>query len=148
MKLPLEREDIKKLLPHRGDILLVDRVTHLEPGARVVGVKEVRSDEWWVSGHFPGNPVMPGVLIVEALAQVAGVLYVGSDDTTAKREMFLVGIDRIRFRKLVQPGDTLELEVRSGRQRRKIWWFEVCARVGDTVVADGQMMATVREIAG
>jgi 3-hydroxyacyl-[acyl-carrier-protein] dehydratase len=147
MKLPLEREDIKKLLPHRGDILLVDRVTVLEPGVRVVGHREVRHDEWWVSGHFPGNPVMPGVLIAEALAQVAGVLYVGAEDTAAQREMFLVGIDRIRFRKLVQPGDRLDLEVRSGRQRRQIWWFDVCARVGETVVADGQMMATVREVA-
>jgi 3-hydroxyacyl-[acyl-carrier-protein] dehydratase len=146
VNLPLDRKAIESLLPHRGEILLVDRVIALEPGVRAVGIKDVRSDEWWTSGHFPGNPIMPGVLIAEALAQVAGLLYMGADAPGQKREMFLVGIDRLRFRKLVQPGDTLELEVKSGRQRRRIWWFDVCARVGDAVVADGQMMATVREV--
>jgi 3-hydroxyacyl-[acyl-carrier-protein] dehydratase len=108
--LPLEAADIMRIIPHRYPFLLVDRIVELEPGVRAVGLKSVSSNEPQFTGHFPGRPIMPGVLMVEALAQTAGVAVFTLDEYRGKLGLF-AGIDECRFRRLVQPGDTLRLEV-------------------------------------
>jgi 3-hydroxyacyl-[acyl-carrier-protein] dehydratase len=108
--LPLEAADIMRLLPHRYPFLLVDRIVELEPGKRAVGIKQVSSNEPHFTGHFPGRPIMPGVLMVEALAQTAGIAVMTLDDYRGKLGLF-AGIDDCRFKRLVVPGDTLRLEV-------------------------------------
>jgi 3-hydroxyacyl-[acyl-carrier-protein] dehydratase len=110
LTLPLEAADIMRILPHRYPFLLVDRVVELEPGRRVVGIKQVTANEPQFTGHFPGRPIMPGVLMVEALAQTAGVGVMTLDEYRGKLGLF-AGIDECRFRRMVVPGDTLRLEV-------------------------------------
>ena len=108
--LPLEAADIMRIIPHRYPFLLVDRIIELEPGKRVVGVKAVTANEPQFTGHFPGRPIMPGVLMVEALAQTAAVGVMTLDEYRGKLGLF-AGIDDCRFRRMVLPGDTLRLEV-------------------------------------
>ncbi len=108
--LPLEAADIMGILPHRHPFLLVDRIVELEPGVRAVGIKQVTVNEPHFTGHFPGRPIMPGVLMVEALAQTAGVAVLTLDEYRGKLGLF-AGIDDCRFRRMVVPGDTLRLEV-------------------------------------
>jgi len=110
LALPLEAADIMSIIPHRYPFLLVDRVVELEPGKRVVGIKQVTANEPQFTGHFPGRPIMPGVLMVEALAQTAGVCVMSLPAYHGKLGLF-AGIDDCRFRRLVVPGDTLRLEV-------------------------------------
>jgi 3-hydroxyacyl-[acyl-carrier-protein] dehydratase len=110
LTLPLEAADIMRILPHRYPFLLVDRIVELEPGRRVVGIKQVTANEPQFTGHFPGRPIMPGVLMVEALAQTAGVGVMTLDEYRGKLGLF-AGIDECRFRRMVVPGDTLRLEV-------------------------------------
>ena len=110
LTLPLEAADIMRILPHRYPFLLVDRVVELEPGRRAVGIKAVTANEPQFTGHFPGRPIMPGVLMVEALAQTAGVAVMTLDEYRGKLGLF-AGIDDCRFRRMVVPGDTLRLEV-------------------------------------
>jgi 3-hydroxyacyl-[acyl-carrier-protein] dehydratase len=108
--LPLEAADIMRILPHRYPFLLVDRVIELEPGKRAVAMKQVTANEPQFTGHFPGRPIMPGVLMVEALAQTAGIAVLTLDEYRGKLGLF-AGIDECRFRRLVVPGDALRLEV-------------------------------------
>ncbi|MCV0404317.1 MAG: 3-hydroxyacyl-ACP dehydratase FabZ [Chloroflexi bacterium] len=108
--LPLEAADIMRIIPHRYPFLLVDRIIELEPGKRVVGIKAVTANEPQFTGHFPERPIMPGVLMVEALAQTAGVAVMTLDEYRGKLGLF-AGIDDCRFRRMVVPGDTLRLEV-------------------------------------
>jgi 3-hydroxyacyl-[acyl-carrier-protein] dehydratase len=108
--LPLEAADIMRIIPHRYPFLLVDRIVELEPGRRAVGIKAVTANEPQFAGHFPDRPIMPGVLMVEALAQTSGVAVMTLDEYRGKLGLF-AGIDDCRFRRLVQPGDTLRLEV-------------------------------------
>ncbi len=110
LSLPLEAADIMELLPHRYPFLLVDRVVELEPGKRAVAIKQVTANEPHFTGHFPQRPIMPGVLMVEALAQTAGIAVMSLDDYRGKLGLF-AGIDGCRFKRLVVPGDTLRLEV-------------------------------------
>jgi 3-hydroxyacyl-[acyl-carrier-protein] dehydratase len=110
LALPLEAADIMRIIPHRYPFLLVDRVIELEPGKRVVGLKAVTANEPQFTGHFPGRPIMPGVLMVEALAQTAAVGVMTLDEYRGKLGLF-AGIDDCRFRRMVVPGDTLRLEV-------------------------------------
>ena len=108
--LPLEAADIMRIIPHRYPFLLLDRVLELDPGKRAVGIKAVTANEPQFTGHFPGRPIMPGVLMVEALAQTAGVAVMTLDEYRGKLGLF-AGIDDCRFRRMVVPGDTLRLEV-------------------------------------
>jgi len=110
LALPLEAAEIMRILPHRYPFLLIDRVVELEPGKRAVAIKQVTANEPQFTGHFPGRPIMPGVLMVEALAQTAGVAVLTLDEYRGKIGLF-AGIDECRFRRLVVPGDTLRLEV-------------------------------------
>ena len=110
LTLPLEAADIMRIIPHRYPFLMVDRIVELEAGTRVVGIKQVTANEPQFTGHFPGRPIMPGVLMVEALAQTAGVCVMSLDEYRGKLGLF-AGIDDCRFRRMVVPGDTLRLEV-------------------------------------
>ena len=129
----LDIRDIEKILPHRYPFLLVDRVTELVPGDRLVAYKNVSANEPFFQGHFPGNPVMPGVLIIEALAQAAAILM--SDGQESDLIPLFMGIDKARFRRQVVPGDQLQLKVEVGQKRRN-----VCKGLGEATV-DGEVAA-------
>ena len=139
----LDSEAIQKILPHRYPFLLVDRVLELEPGQRAVGIKNVTANEPFFAGHFPGRPVMPGVLIVEALAQTAGVL-MGEGAGEGRIPLFM-GIDRARFRRQVVPGDQLRLEVEVLQQRRNVCRVAGKAFVGEDLAAEAEIMAMLVE---
>ena len=142
----MEREQIEALLPHREPFLLVDRLIEVEPNSRAVGIKVVRADEEWARGHFPGNPILPGVLITEALAQVAALIYLSGHPERAGATFYLVGVDKMRFRRIVRPGDVLRLEVSLTSNRRRLWIFDALATTLDGErVATGSILATVEE---
>jgi 3-hydroxyacyl-[acyl-carrier-protein] dehydratase len=141
--------DISKvlsLLPHRYPFLLVDKVVACEPGERLVAVKNITINEPQFTGHFPDKPVMPGVLIIEALAQATGLLAMATVPPEDKNIYLLVGVDKARFKRPVGPGDQLELEVRLLKRRREIWVFDCAARVGDKPVATAEIMCTARAL--
>ena len=135
--LPLEINDILDVLPHRYPFLLVDRVVELEPGKRAVAIKNVSYNEPFFQGHWPGRPIMPGVLIVEAMAQTAGVLIARSG--TNHRYALLVSIDGVKFRRPVVPGDQLRLEVEGVRSTGRATQVYAYAKVGDRVAAEGRI---------
>jgi beta-hydroxyacyl-ACP dehydratase FabZ len=147
MKLPLYYEDIIRLLPHRYPFLLVDRITELEPGKRVVGLKNVTANESFFQGHFPGNPIMPGVLIVEAMAQVGGVLarltICGGGEIEDAELVYFMSMDRVKFRKPVVPGDQLKFELQALRTGSRVWKMAGKAFVEDKVVAEAEFMASI-----
>jgi 3-hydroxyacyl-[acyl-carrier-protein] dehydratase len=138
----LDIQGILRQLPHRYPFLLVDRVLEWRSGESIRALKNVTYDEPFVQSHFPGRPVMPGVLIIEALAQTAGILTLLSADVIldAETRFYFVGIDEARFRKPVEPGDQLVLTARLKRYLKGIWRFSTAARVGDNEVADAQIM--------
>jgi 3-hydroxyacyl-[acyl-carrier-protein] dehydratase len=139
----LDVQEIMKILPHRYPFLLVDRIQEMDPGKRIVGIKNVTINEPFFQGHFPKHPVMPGVLIIEAMAQVAGILaYLSSDDEIRKKVCYFLSIDAARFRKPVFPGDVLRLEMDTTMNRRGIWGFNGKAFVGEKLVADAELKAT------
>jgi 3-hydroxyacyl-[acyl-carrier-protein] dehydratase len=127
-KTPFGREAIEAILPHREPFLLIDEVLELRPGEGAVARKTVRADEWYLSGHFPGRPVMPGVLIVEALAQTGAVAVLSEDENRGKLALF-AGIDSCRFKRIVEPGDVLELRCDLERVRGSIGRGKAEARV-------------------
>lgn len=135
-------EEIKQVLPHRYPFLLVDRMVSIEPGISAVGYKNVTTNEEFFNGHFPQRPVMPGVLIVEAMAQVAGVLFLSQPENKGKIPFFC-GIDRARFRKPVVPGDRLEMHVKVLKVRGPTGKVEVEAKVDGEIVAGGELMFTI-----
>lgn len=128
----LENKDIQKIIPHRYPFLLVDRIIEIEAGVRAVGIKNVTFNEPFFQGHFPGQPIMPGVLIIEALAQVGAVAILSLDAYKGKLALF-AGIEEARFKKQVLPGDTLRLEVQIESMRRNIGKGVAIAYVGDAV---------------
>ena len=141
--------DIKKitsLLPHRYPFLLVDRVIEVEPCQRLMGYKNVTINEPFFQGHFPEKPVMPGVLIIEALAQATGLLAMESEDVAGKAIYYLVGVDKARFKRPVVPGDQLMLEVEVLKQRRGIWTFSGKGTVDGQVCASAEIMCTARDL--
>lgn len=146
MRETLEVEDIKEILPHRYPFLLVDRITELVPGERVVGIKNVTFNEPFFQGHFPGNPVMPGVLIIEAMAQVGGILaYKSAKEDTQGKYIFLMAMDKVRFRKPVVPGDQIIFELTMVRQKSKVCKMKGVASVGNTLVAEAELLASIVE---
>ena len=138
----LDINDIMKILPHRPPFLLVDRVTELEPGKRIVGIKNVTMNEPFFPGHFPGHPVMPGVLIIEAMAQVACILAImSSDESVRSKVTYFAGIDNARFRKPVIPGDQLCFEIEATGCKRGIWIFNAKAFVDGKLVTEAELKA-------
>ena len=144
----LDIRAILEHLPHRYPFLLIDRVLLCEPGKRVVALKNVTINEPFFQGHFPYYPIMPGVLIVEAMAQAAAILTFHSEKAKADERSvyFFVGIDNARFKKPVVPGDSLQLEVSLNRHVRGIWKFDAKAVVANALVAESQLMCTVRKV--
>ncbi len=140
----LDINEIKKIIPHRYPFLLIDRITELESGKRAVGLKNVTVNEPFFQGHFPEYPVMPGVLIVEALAQV-GAVAILSVEGNKGRLAFFAGIDGVRFRGQVMPGDVLTLEVEITRLKGPIGKGAAKAKVGDKVVVEGELMFALGE---
>ena len=141
-------EEIKQYLPHRFPFLLIDRVLSFESGKRIVALKNVSANEPYFPGHFPHFAVMPGVLIVEAMAQAAAILSLKSigHKNDGKWVYYFVGIDGARFKKPVTPGDQLVLEVDAGRSSRGIAKFTAVAKVGDAVVAEAELLCALREL--
>lgn len=140
--LELNIQRIMEILPHRYPFLLVDRIEEVEVGKRVNGFKNVTINEPFFQGHFPGHPIMPGVLIVEAMAQVGGAYVTVVDNIEKDRVTYFVGIDKARFRKPVMPGDVLRMELDLLSRRRGIYQFQGNAYVGDTLVAEAELKAT------
>jgi 3-hydroxyacyl-[acyl-carrier-protein] dehydratase len=130
-------EQIMEIIPHRPPFLLIDRILELESGVRAVGLKQVTINEPFFLGHFPGQPVMPGVLQIEALAQVGAVALLSLPETKGKLALF-AGIDGVRFRKVVKPGDTLRLEVTLDKMRRSIGKGRGVATVDGAIAAEGE----------
>lgn len=139
-------KEIMKILPHSFPFLLVDRVLELEIPKRIVGLKNVTYNEPFFPGHFPQEPVMPGVLIVEAMAQTAGILaYMAMGKEAEGKGVYLMALKEAKFRKPVVPGDQLRLEMETVRRRGNIWVFKGRALVLDQVVAEAEIMAMIRE---
>ena len=145
-KVVLDRDAITALLPHREPFLLVDEVVELEPGVRCVARRTLRPDEWWFAGHFPGNPVMPGVLIVEALAQTGAIAALSQPQNAGKLVLF-GGIDKVRFKRVVRPGDTLELKVEVTAMRAGVGRGTVLASVDGQVACRGELMFALADAA-
>jgi len=140
----LGRAQIEEILPHRDPFLFLDEVVVLEPGARVVARKQVRDDEWFLTGHFPGRPIMPGVIIVEAMAQTGAVAVLADEANRGKLALF-AGIDEVRFKRMVLPGDELELTCELERMRGPIGRGKATATVGGELAARGTLMFAVTE---
>ena len=140
--------EIQNLLPHRYPFLLIDRVVEFHEGQSLVGIKNVTVNEPFFQGHFPEKPVMPGVLILEALAQATGLLAFRSGNRGAERDSlyYLVGIDKARFKQPVEPGDQLRLSVELIKTRRGIWVFDTAATVDGNTAATAEIMCTERKI--
>jgi 3-hydroxyacyl-[acyl-carrier-protein] dehydratase len=134
---------IMNLLPHRYPFVLVDRILHIDVDQEITGMKNVTYNEQFFQGHFPGKPVMPGVLILEGLAQVGAVLaYYTHKDAVGEKIMFFAGIDKARFRKQVVPGDQLIYKLKLLKKKRTIWVMEARAYVDDALVAEAELMAS------
>jgi len=141
----LDSTEIQAILPHRYPFLLVDRIEELEIGKRVIGIKNVTVNEPFFQGHFPGRPIMPGVLIIEAMAQVGGVLAFKSANQGGAKLVYFMGIDKAKFRKPVLPGDRLRFVVDILKARHPYWKMRGEAYVEDSLVCEAELMAMVTD---
>ncbi|MCC6214698.1 MAG: 3-hydroxyacyl-ACP dehydratase FabZ [Polyangiaceae bacterium] len=140
----MEIPKILEILPQRYPFVMVDRVVELVPHERIRGVKMVSYDEPWAQGHFPGRPVFPGVLILESLAQIGGLLAYASEPFDASRSlMYFLGIDKAKFRHVVTPGDRLDLHVEVMSHRSNVWKLHGEATVEGTLCAQGELLASI-----
>jgi 3-hydroxyacyl-[acyl-carrier-protein] dehydratase len=140
----IEMQDILRLLPHRYPFLLVDRIIEVRGDESCIGIKNVTANEPFFQGHFPGQPVMPGVLLVEAMAQTAGAICALSRgyDNPPKSVLFLT-IDKAKFRRPVVPGDVVEIHMKKKTKRKTMWWFHGEAKVGGELVAEAEVGAMI-----
>ncbi len=139
----LNIREIQNILPHRYPFLLVDRITELEPDKKAVGFKNVTFNEPFFQGHFPDNPIMPGVLVVEAMAQVSGI--VAMYDGAQGKSVYFMSIEKVKFRKPVVPGDQLRFEVTVLQKRKNVWKFAARTFVDGKVVAEAEFKAMILE---
>jgi len=148
MDLPLTYNEIIKILPHRHPFLFVDMITELEVGERVVGIKNVTINEYFFTGHFPEKPIMPGVLVIEAMAQVGGILARLSEPESmtgnGDKAIYFVAIDKVRFRKPIYPGDQIIFELIALRKGSRIWKMKGTAMVNKEIAAEAELMAALR----
>ncbi|MBT8433622.1 MAG: 3-hydroxyacyl-ACP dehydratase FabZ [Gammaproteobacteria bacterium] len=146
MDLELDIHKVMELLPHRYPFLLIDRVDEFEQGKSLTAIKNVTINEPFFQGHFPGQPIMPGVLVLEAMAQATGLLAFSSMGDAHKSKLYmLVGIDKARFRGQVVPGDQLVLDISLKRNMRGIGMYQCEARINGDVVAEAEMMCSAQE---
>jgi 3-hydroxyacyl-[acyl-carrier-protein] dehydratase len=138
--------EIMRLLPHRYPFLMVDRVIDMRGDEHAIGIKNITFNEPQFLGHFPNNPVMPGVLVIEGMAQTAGVLCLRSMPPRAQpRSVYFLTIDKAKFRKPAVPGDTLEYHVDKIARRRNMWWYRAEAKVGTVLIAEAEVGAIINE---
>ena len=141
----LDIVEILKLLPHRYPFVMVDKVIEVDPGEHIKCLKNVTINEPFFQGHFPLQPVMPGVLILEGLAQAGAIMaYLALQGSVGKKLVYFAGMDNVRFRQKVVPGDQLNFEVKTTKRKMSIWNLEAKAYVDDKVVAEAKLMATFR----
>jgi beta-hydroxyacyl-ACP dehydratase FabZ len=138
----IDIREIMTILPHRYPMLLIDRITELVPMTMARGYKNITANEQMLTGHFPGNPVLPGVYMIEALAQLGGTTVLQPGDM-ARKLVYLVGVDKVKFRRPVVPGDRLDMEARVLRTRRNIGWVSVEAMVDGKIACNGELMFSV-----
>jgi 3-hydroxyacyl-[acyl-carrier-protein] dehydratase len=145
---PIEAVDILKLLPHRYPFFLVDRVMSYEAMNNLTAIKNVTINEPFFAGHYPGNPIMPGVLIVEAMAQSCGILSYLSLEPEEGHKMYplFAGIDNVRFKQVVIPGDQLRFEVKMANRKRDIWKMEANAYIEDKIVCSATLISAIKEV--
>ena len=141
VELPMDIKAILDLIPHRYPFVMVDRILELDLGKTITGLKNVSMGEPFFQGHFPGEPVMPGVLILEGMAQVGAVLAYMSNDTEEGQLVYFAGLDKVRFRQIVRPGDQLILKLELIRQKRKIIKMSGKAYVDDVLVTEAELLA-------
>lgn len=141
----IDINEIMRHLPHRYPFLLIDRIEELEVGEKIVALKNVTINEPFFQGHFPGHPIMPGVLIVEAMAQAGGILAFKSEPEAEDKLVFFMGIDKAKFRKPVLPGDQVRLTLQVIKRRRAIWSFKGEAFVDGKLVAEAELLATIAD---
>lgn len=135
-------KQILQALPHRYPFVMVDRVLELEPGASIVGLKNVTINEPFFQGHFPGEPIMPGVLVLEGMAQVGALLaYLSKPEMVGKKLIYFAGLDGVRFRSTIVPGDQIIFKLSLLKQKGKIWKMDGKAFVGDNLAAEAQLLA-------
>lgn len=148
MKVSMGIHEIEQYLPHRYPFLLIDKIIEIELGKSLVAIKNVTANEPFFTGHFPGRPIMPGVLILEAMAQATGVLaYKSTNERPADGYLYLfAGIDNVRFRRMVEPGDQLRLEVELQRYKQGIWKFKGSALVEGELVCSADMLSAKKEM--
>ena len=140
----LDIEKVLEMIPHRYPFLMIDRVQDLVPGSHAVGLKNVTINEQFFLGHFPSRPVMPGVLVIESMAQTAAVLVVSTlGEEVEGKLVYFMAIDRARFRKPVTPGDSLHVAVDTQQNRGRVWKFKGVAKVGDVIVAEATFSAMI-----
>ncbi len=139
--------EILRLLPHRYPFVMVDRIVGIRGEDSGIGIKNVTINEPQFLGHFPDNPVMPGVLIIEGMAQTAGVMCLRQMNwAEQRRAMYFLTIDKAKFRKPAVPGDTIEYHVNKIARRRNMWWYRAEAKVGDTLIAEAEVGAIITEV--
>jgi 3-hydroxyacyl-[acyl-carrier-protein] dehydratase len=136
---------ILKSLPHRYPFLMVDRITNIVGDETAIGIKNVTANEPQFMGHFPSEPIFPGVLMIEGMAQTAGVICILSRGSKPPKSVYFLTIDKAKFRKIVQPGDTIEYHMTKINQRRTMWWYKAVAKVGGEAVAEAEVGAMLVE---
>ncbi|MFO1108619.1 MAG: 3-hydroxyacyl-ACP dehydratase FabZ [Bradyrhizobium sp.] len=138
-------DEILKTLPHRYPMLLIDRVINIRTDHSGIGIKNVTFNEPCFTGHFPERPIYPGVMMIEAMAQTAGIIGIKAMETDKPRAVYFLTIDKCKFRKPVLPGDTIEYHMRSVSRRKAMWWFHGDAKVNGQVVAEAEVSAMLAE---
>ncbi|MBA4392322.1 MAG: 3-hydroxyacyl-[acyl-carrier-protein] dehydratase FabZ [Desulfobacca sp.] len=141
----MSNQEVQEILPHRYPFLMVDRILELTLGEKVIGLKNVTINESFFQGHFPGRPVMPGVLILEAMAQTGGILAYKSTPEMRGKLIYFLAIDKVKFRKPVIPGDQLILELSALRRGNKVWKMQGKAFVGESLVAEAELTAAIAD---
>ncbi len=139
----MDIDSILRALPHRYPFLMIDRIINIDSDNSAIGIKNVSVNEPMFQGHFPGNPVFPGVLIIEGMAQTAGAIAIAADKTTGRHVVYMVTIDKCKFRKPARPGDVIEYHIKKIRRRSAMGWYEARAMVGTTLIAEAEVGAMV-----